>query len=477
MKSTDKLKGKGSGLIRVPARATLWYVGSSIMTKTVGFAATPLFTRLQSEADYGRYALYMSIVALVGAVGATAYSAGSLYGELSRGEGNGAVRAAMLVSVLLSLSAVATVGIVSPFISVSITVLPYLFLQAAADGVIGVYLVKMRYKYSYVRVFLIAVGECLITNVISFVLLYRFGMGYVGRVVGMLIGTAVVAIPTGIALILGSRGGRGAVKRAARDSLSQLPSALSGAIRGQADKLFILAGLGSAALAGYSVAHSVGYGIFFLGGAVSSALCPWAVRKIRQGRGEVIGEVTNRVAVLIAVAARAVGTVAPEVMAILAPVSYSSAVGAVMPIAISAVPYFLSTVSAALLSYFEKRRELFLVSVISLLSAIIAEGGMIMLFGYVGAGLGILLGAVVQMLLLSRTGEEAVSEFGRMGIHIILPTAIWGGFIMMIYPYGIARISAMLPPAIIGIREAIRLLSLVREGNRDELRDLPLNNG
>ena len=70
------LKGKK---INTPARASLWYVLTSVITKAIGLFVTPIFTRVLSSAEYGSYTLYMSCLGLFSVISTAAFSAGVIY--------------------------------------------------------------------------------------------------------------------------------------------------------------------------------------------------------------------------------------------------------------------------------------------------------------------------------------------------------------------------------------------------------------
>ena len=46
--------------VRVPAKASAWYIGSSVLAKGISALVTPIFTRLLTPEEYGLYPLYLS---------------------------------------------------------------------------------------------------------------------------------------------------------------------------------------------------------------------------------------------------------------------------------------------------------------------------------------------------------------------------------------------------------------------------------
>ena len=70
------LKGKN---IKVPAKASMWYVGASVLTKATGLLFTPIFTRILTGEEYGAYSLYMSYLGFFSLICAAGFSAGVIY--------------------------------------------------------------------------------------------------------------------------------------------------------------------------------------------------------------------------------------------------------------------------------------------------------------------------------------------------------------------------------------------------------------
>ena len=51
--------------LRVPAKATVWYVGSGALARGIGALTTPIFTRLLTPEEYGLYPLYNSWIGVL----------------------------------------------------------------------------------------------------------------------------------------------------------------------------------------------------------------------------------------------------------------------------------------------------------------------------------------------------------------------------------------------------------------------------
>ncbi len=463
---SETVKGTSkTGRIRIPARASLWYVGSSIMTKTVGLAATPLFTRLMDAEEYGRFALYSSWLGVAAGIVGAVIAGGSVYSAIekhpeSKEDILGATAAVTLLFAVLS------GGILIPvtqIAGVGLRLGGVFIIQCMLDAVSCVYLVRMRHGYSYIRVFIFAVAECVISNLVSVALIYRLESAYEARVWGMLIGTAVCVVPIAF-VTLGAaftKGARKRIKEGVRCGLMHLPSSGASVLRSQAERLLTAGMLGEAALASYSVGASVGYGIYFVSGALLSALTPWSMRKMAKNATRVVGEVSDLCCDLILSGALIIGAAAPEVLAFLAPSSYRDGVYIALPIALAAVPTYLCSVMSAELEYRGERREVISVTLRSAAVGICTSAVMLRLIGISGAGIGTLVAASVQYVMLA--SRTRITSGARRGLLSLTGGCALGGLIVLCYSSLPLRIMLMIPPALTGTHALIKAKGYVRE--------------
>ena len=230
-----------TGKIRIPARASLWYIGSSIMTKTVGLAATPLFTRLMSADEYGRFALYSSWLGMAAGIVGSVISGGAVYGAIERhpDKKEDILGATASVTLIFALVSGVALTVLSRIVGTNIRLYGVFIIQCMLDAISCVYLVRMRHGYSYVRVFIFAVAECVISNIVSVSLIYRLDTAYEARAYGMLIGTAVCVIPIAFVTLRSAftKGASARFKETVRCGLMHLPTSSAGALRAQAERI------------------------------------------------------------------------------------------------------------------------------------------------------------------------------------------------------------------------------------------------
>ena len=455
--------------INLPARASMAYLGASLIGKAIGILTTPFFTRLISEEEYGALTLYMTLLG-GGSVICSAVSSGSaIYRGFKVFENERESFARSALSLSLSFSALISLILLTllPLTSLSRAFYLPLALQIICDGVIGVSMAEARFNYKYLRVGAVSIISSALPAGLSLLFLRKFGCGCGVRIYSLLLVSLSLAFFIVARLLL--RGGRTEgkmIKHLLKSSLPLLPHSLSVALSGQADKLFITSLMGAAALAKYSVVHSLGIALQFAVTALGSAFGPWMIRRLDKGEKERIGSAVSKIFLLFLAVSLGLCGIAPEAMRLLAPDKYSEALPALIPIALSTPLALLSYVVTVGLVHSERGKATAAVSVINLLFCVTFNYTLIPKLGYLGAGLALLLsqvGAVaVGVVFLSRAGNREMIPLGRSMRYFLLALLV-GGLLFFLYDRADARLLLMTIPLFLGIKGAFGCIGLIKE--------------
>ena len=455
--------------INLPARASMAYLGASIIGKAIGILTTPFFTRLISEEEYGALTLYMTLLGGASVICSAVSSGSAVYRGFSEFEENsgGFVKSALAVSFTFSASLSVILFSLLPFSDLNRSFYLPLALQILSDAVVGVAMARARFRYKYLEVMTVSIFSSALPAIASLLILKNLGCGCGVRIYTLLIISLAVAIIETIRIInLPGQADREMIIFMTKTSLPLLPHSISVALSGQADKLFITSIMGAAALAKYSVVHSLGIALQFAVTALGSALGPWIIRRINRGEKERIGQVTMTLFSLLIAFSLGLCGIAPEAMSLLAPDKYSEALPALIPIALSVPLSFLSYVITVGLVQSEKGRYTAVISIINLALCIFFNYTLIPYLDYLGAGIALLLsqlGSVICGIAFIRISKikEAI-PFGR-----VLPTFFFslsvGLGCYLLYDNTEWRAVLMIIPGIWGIKSLFECLKLMKE--------------
>ncbi len=397
-------KGRGEHhSLKLPAKATIYYSLSSALAKSVGILTTPIFTRLLTGEEYGKYTLYMSLLGLFTLICSSITSPAVIYRGLEKynDKKDAFVFSSFILGIGFTAAFCTLLFAFSPFLGLSAGVVLLLSLQLFCDESVGLYQTIRRYEYRYKALSLINALSVILTPLLSIALIYGGGLGYTGRIYGLLIISVCIAVPHINSFIKRGKGSfdKAAVKYIVKRTFPLLPHSASSALGAEIDKLMISAVLGAGALAKYSVAHTVGLGLGFAVSALASALYPWVIRKMSAGKLFEIEPTFSGIIMGLGGASIGVAIFVPEVFHFLAPSEYSAAKFATLPLLISTLPTFASSFVTTGIVNAEKSGYTFYSALATVLSGLLFDLILIPRLEYIGAGLALLFSAVIGLSL------------------------------------------------------------------------------
>ena len=433
-----------------PARATVFYAVGNAFSKIVGIATTPIFTRILSEKEYGDFAFYICIVAIIGGIVAPLCSGGAVYRGLlefsdRRGEYLFSVGSILCV---FSAAVFFVLFFLKRTLKFNDTVIILLAIQTFFDALTLLMLTSHRFTYSYKAVTAVTITDAILSPIFALFFIKVTHLGFWGRVLGMLLSSAIIALPLFVSVLKEKKSvSQEICLFTVKNSVPLLLNSSLGALGGQADRLLLSFLLGSTAIAKYSVAHSIGAGLGFISASILGALSPWISRRLRLFEYERVSEVVFIIFKILCLGACILSALSPEAMRLLAPNNYYSALYAIPPIALSTAVAFLNSVSTVVTILSKRSFVLSVSRLVSLFGGSSFGFLLIPTFGFFGAGAALLIGelcaAAVNLYFL-----------GRQGISGILPVRqLFGAFVLTVSLSGVFSSLQAFP--------AIRILLLI----------------
>lgn len=461
-------KGGMLNTLRLPAKATIYYTLSAALAKAVGILTTPIFTRILSGEDYGKYTFYMSWLGLCTTVCTSVISQAVIYRGLEKfkSEKEKFIFSSFVLGIGFTGAFCLLLFIFSDILNLDRRLILFLSIQLFCDIAIAVYQTVRRYEYSYKALSAINALSVVATPLLSALLIFGAKIGYRGRIFALLTVSLMIASPH-VARVL-KNGKKKFDKKIAlyisRRSLPLLPHAVSVAVGAEIDKLMITAFLGAEALAKYSVSHTLGLGIGFAVSALASALYPWVIRKLSSGKTEAVEPISSAILTSLGALAMVIALFVPETFKFLAPSEYADAQLATIPLLISTIPSFASSFITLGIVHAERSGYTSASAFASVAASALLNTLFIPRLKYIGAALSLLLSSLVTLfvnyIFLKRVKlDKIVSE--RAFLKSLATTAAVTVASPLLYPYPALRILALILPVTIlfytffGIKELI----------------------
>ena len=413
-----KRNGDGKGLAK-PAEAGIGNLIVTLISKGIAIIATPIFTRLLVPEEYGVYSIYVSFMSVFSVALGIGISAGAIYKGLLRYSGSeeefiSSAIVLMAISYLAYLSLSFIFGsALSAFTSlprhINFLLITEVFLGTAQTVIFA----SERHHYRYKTICLINLLYAILTPLFAIILINASPIRGNARIYASFIVSLILNVPLIIRKISKSHPlSREMLGYIFKLSAPLLPNAVAMSLIAQGDKIIIEHTLGGAALGKYSLAYSVAFIISAVNTAAHSALQPWLMRKLAEGKEAVAREIGGGAVTLLSGAALLFALFVPEIFKFFAAEEYREAEGSVYPLILAAMLLLVSRIAASDIMDSEKVWRLSAASSASFILNILLNIFLIPRIGYhiaaFNAAASYLALVIFELLLLGREGGSRI---------------------------------------------------------------------
>ena len=357
--------------VNAPARASIAFTATNILSKLAALVFTPIFTRLLSTEEYGEYSLFTTALSLLIVIGSFELPGSVLHRVLqsNRGQSQTALLYANLITLFLS---GLSFGVFLLFNrAFRLLSFPHsciaLIVTLISSSLINLYNSAEKYRYRCGSTLISAAIQSLLAPLTAILLIKSPWLTSTPRVsVRLTVAAAlsgVAAVAFFIITVTKARaerrearaarrsfngGGRNICKKYFSLAVPMLPYYVSVSVIAGADRFFISHYFGSGSLAKYSVAHSLGTAISAVGTGILAALLPWLMRKIRTNNFFAIRQTLDELAVAYTLFIICFLCIADILLSFIAPKVYQGSLPVVFAAALSVLPLsFLQIASNA----------------------------------------------------------------------------------------------------------------------------------
>ena len=360
----QRLKNAAHVNLNIPAKASVFFTLSNLISKAAAFLLTPLFTRLLSPAEYGEYSLFGSYLGILIVIVSLELCGGVIMRAFQKNKElqNLTMLSAIILCLPLSFPATVTLFLLKNIMGEGLGfsyAYPLLALSLASLTVINIYVSKCKFLYKWGPYLFISMLQSVAAPLLSIILIELNPFESINHV-SLKIATVTLVLLS-LALFLFTvtlKGALAETKKASMNkkeikgyiletlkfmlklSLPLLPYYFSVMLISQADKIIISGVFGKSTLGGYSVAYSAGIALTAVTGGLMSSLSPWLMRRARSADFDKIRKILDTVTALTSAVIIIFLSLAPNVFKFLAPEEYQFAlpitfISALIPIPLS----------------------------------------------------------------------------------------------------------------------------------------------
>lgn len=377
-------------------KASMAFLFANIIVKGLSLVSGPVFTRIMSSEQYGLVSTFMSWKSILAVVITFNLSSGVFNNGMLEFKDD---RDGFQFSLLAISSAMSVLAFVLflcfqnqilpileiPKSSVYLMILSFLFVPAYHywSG-------RQRYEYKYKALTSITIISAIVSVTLGIV-----GVLHVDDSIAAV--TRLYAIE-GVTIIIGFilfvyigikarfQVNMHYCKYALVFNIPLIPHYLSMYILSGSDRIMITKLISTSATAIYSVAYTVASVIEIVWHSIDASLSPWIYEKLDSKREEDVKKITLYIVTVFATLCFASTLLAPEIMVILAPASYSSGVYTIPPVSAGVFFMAMYSIYMRIELFYKQKTFTSILTTVAALTNIILNYFFIRLFGAVAAG-------------------------------------------------------------------------------------------
>ncbi len=374
-------------------QAGIWYTVSNILLRAVSVLTAPIFTRLLTPADYGKFNNFFSWQTVLACVFGLclSYSIGrakidykdDFYGFISSIQ-----TLAILTGCTMLCLCLPFLDVISSFVEIDKALLIALMVMLIVSPSIEYLQSKFRFEYKYTQNITIAILNTVSVVVISIglILLSELDKRYIARIMGSVI--PVFCIGVYAVFYLYFKGKRfinlDYWKYALRISLPMIPHGLAMVLLAQIDRIMLIKMDGDIAAGLYSFGYSYALIISVFTNAIMNAWQPWLYEKVSEGQYEEIIKSNRQINVLAFFMTISFIIIGPEVIMILGSAPFYESKWMVAPIIAGCLFQFIYGYFSLMEIYCKKTKYIAYGSVGAAIIKIVLNYFFIPKFGYIG---------------------------------------------------------------------------------------------
>lgn len=464
----NKLLIKYKGL-PAQVRASVWFLICSFLQRGISFITTPIFTRLLSSAEYGRYNVFNSWMGIISIIVTLNLSAGVYTSGLVKFEKDKKVFTSSLQGLTLILITFWTViylvfqSFWNRLFSLTTTQMLLMLVIIWTSKVFEFWAIEQKVNLQYKMLILITFFVTIFTPLLGVILVYYAEDKVTARILSFVIINLIAYTWMFVVQMLRGEKIYSAEfwKYALAFNIPLIPHYLSMTVLNSADRIMIQNMVGDSEAGIYSLAYSLSMIMTLFNSALMQTIEPWLYKKIKENQIKGISRVAYPVFMLVAILNILLIAFAPEVIKIFAPVEYYEAIYVIPPVAMSVFFMFSYTFFAVFEFYYARTKQVAVATSAGALLNLGLNFVFIRMFGYIAAAYTTLICYIVFSLVhyyyMSQICKEKYNGEmpydNRFFLSITFVFMLIGFVLLLTYNYPIVRYGGIIVFVCIGIIE------------------------
>lgn len=431
----------------VQMKASIWFLIASFLQKGISTITTPIFTRILTTSEYGRYSVFSSWMAIITPIVSLnlfsgVYSQGVVKFESDRKRFSSSLQGLTLTMVVMW----TVIYMICPdfwnnIFSLSTMEMLAMLILIWLSAVYSFWSMNQRIDFKYKGLVFVTLLASILQPMVSIVFILHSENKVLARIFGMIV--VQLFLYSWMFLSMMMSGKEFFSKKywmyALKFNIPLLPHYLSMNILSSSDRIMIGKMCDTSSVGIYNLAYSVSLIMTIFNTALLQTIEPWIYRKLKDKRVYDIERVAYPSFIIIAAVNILLIMFAPEVITIFAPKQYKEAIWVIPSVTLSVFFTFLYTFFATFEFYYEKTNYIAGATVGGAILNIVLNYIFIKRFGFIAAGyttlFSYILFAVLHYYFMRKICKQYLNDIKPYNLKLIIGISIGSlgaGFLIMI---------------------------------------------
>ncbi len=464
--------------LSVQLKASLWFFICAVFQRGISVITTPIFTRLLSTTDYGRYSVFYSWLSIVSVIVSMNLFSGVFTMGIVKFREEERVFTSSLQGLTLTLCLLWTVVYLlkrnfwNELFQLTTVQMLAMLLMIWSSAAFSFWMTTERNGFRYKKLVIITIIVSILKPVVSIAFVLQANDKATARILG--IALVEVICYSGFFIVQMNAGktfySAKFWKYAILFNLPLIPHYLSGVILAGSDKIMIQRMVGESEAGVYGLAYSIAQIMLIVNESLNKTMSPWLYQKIREQKFEKMERVVLSSLIVVAACNLILIGIAPELLFLFAPQEYSEAIYAIVPVALSGFFSYLYLCFAPFEFYYEKRIWTTIGTFLGATINIVLNYFMIPKYGYVAAGYTTLLCSVIiafaHMHFMKKVCDDYLNGVRPYRFNVLLSVSVIvvaiGLLFVPIYRFGEIRYGLLVIIATIVLIFRKRIVMLIK---------------
>lgn len=377
----------------VQLRASFWFLICSVLQKGISIITTPIFTRLFTTSEYGKYSVFISweniiIVFVSLSLSAGVYQQGLIKYEEDRDKySSSLIGLSSFLFLIWLLIYLLFSNFFNSVFSLKTSYMLIMFVMMYLGVLFNFWSYDQRVKYKYRLLIIFSLISSLLNPLLSILLMKFMKDKVLARILGICVSYLISYLWMGIVLLKKGKKiySKKYWKNALLFNIPLIPHYLSQVILSGSDRIMIEKYISLEAAGIYNLAYSVSLLMILINSALMQTISPWLFNKIKNQKIGEIANVSYASLILVAFSNFLLISLAPEIIRFFAPPEYYEAIYVIPPIAISVYFMYTYDLFSKFEFYYEKTKVITIATIIGAVSNVFLNYLLLRNIGYIAA--------------------------------------------------------------------------------------------